>query len=481
MLKMKSLSFQILLCVAFSFAFPVVPETEKKNEEDMQFAEKYLEKYYKLKTEAEPIFKTKNSKPITDKIREMQEFFGLKVTGELDSNTLEVMKQPRCGIPDVGEFRTFPGSPRWTKTDLKYRILNYTPDMEPADVDEAIEKAWNVWSSVTPLKFTRVYEGNADIMISFAAGFHGDFFSFDGVGGTLAHAYAPGEGIGGDAHFDEDEYWTKDLKGFNLFLVAAHEFGHSLGLHHSNVLGSLMYPAYLQTETRNYRLPEDDVDGIQTLYGPPISTELPASTPPTETPTETSTTGICDPHVTFDAITTLRGEIMFFKDRYIWRKSPYFPGIEHDLISSFWPALPSGFQAAYEIDKKDQVFLFKGNQYWVVSGYSVHPGFPRNIHTLGFPRYVKKIDAAVYDENTKKTYFFVGDKYWSYDEVTKSMEKGYPRRISVDFPRIGNKVDAAFQEKGHFYFFDGSKQYEIDTKSKKVIREMKSNSWFDCK
>uniref|UniRef100_A0A452GJT4 Peptidase metallopeptidase domain-containing protein n=1 Tax=Gopherus agassizii TaxID=38772 RepID=A0A452GJT4_9SAUR len=206
-------------------------------------------------------------KPITDKIREMQEFFGLKVTGELDSNTLEVMMQPRCGIPDVGQFRTFPGSPRWTKTDLKYRILNYTPDMEPADVDEAIEKAWNVWSSVTPLKFTRVYEGDADIMISFAAGFHGDFFSFDGVGGTLAHAYAPGEGIGGDAHFDEDEYWTKDLKGFNLFLVAAHEFGHSLGLHHSNVLGSLMYPAYLQREIRNYRLPQDDVEGIQTLYG----------------------------------------------------------------------------------------------------------------------------------------------------------------------------------------------------------------------
>lgn len=40
--------------------------------------------------------------------------------------------------------------------------------MKREDVDYAIQKAFQVWSDVTPLKFRRINAGEADIVILFA-------------------------------------------------------------------------------------------------------------------------------------------------------------------------------------------------------------------------------------------------------------------------------------------------------------------------
>lgn len=83
--------------------------------------QKYLENFYDFKEEKNSLFKAKNLNRMADKIREMQSFFGLEVTGELNHKTLDMMKQPRCGIPDVRSYSTFPQSPRWKKEDVTYR------------------------------------------------------------------------------------------------------------------------------------------------------------------------------------------------------------------------------------------------------------------------------------------------------------------------------------------------------------------------
>lgn len=50
---------------------------------------------------------------------------------------------------------------------LPCRVLNYSPDMESSLIDDAFARAFKVWSDVTPLTFTRLFDGTADIMISF--------------------------------------------------------------------------------------------------------------------------------------------------------------------------------------------------------------------------------------------------------------------------------------------------------------------------
>lgn len=49
--------------------------------------------------------------------------------------------------------------------------------------------------------------------------------------------------------------------------MAAHEFGHSLGLSHSNVPGALMFPTYSFRDPARFSLSTDDIRGIQSLYG----------------------------------------------------------------------------------------------------------------------------------------------------------------------------------------------------------------------
>lgn len=52
----------------------------------------------------------------------------------------------------------------------------------------------------------------------------------------------------------------------DLFMVAAHEFGHSLGLGHSSDIHALMAPFYVGYDP-GFSLGYDDLHGIQSIYG----------------------------------------------------------------------------------------------------------------------------------------------------------------------------------------------------------------------
>ncbi|KAM6097715.1 LOW QUALITY PROTEIN: stromelysin-1-like [Theristicus caerulescens] len=395
-MRIRNLPFLLLLDPALSCAFPT--DTRQKKKGSMQLIQKYLENYCGVKKDGES-FIWKSNSPMTQKIKERQEFFGLEVMGKLDSGTLDLLQKRRCGFPDVAGFSTFAGEPKWAK-----QVLTYSSN-------------------------------------------HDDFIPFDGPGGSITRAYLPGKEFGGDAHFNEDETWTKSTEGMNLCYVAAHEFGHSLELFHSKNPKALMYPVYRKFDPSVFPLHQDDINGIQYLYGPSSNThndqrESTEIKDPTESK-DPALPNTCGPSLTFDAVTTFHGEIVFFKEKIFWRKHPAVRTADFNLIPSFWPRLPPGVDAAYDNPEKDETVIFKGNEFWAVRGDTILPGYQK-VYALGFSKDVTKIDAAFYNGNEGKTYYSIEDKFWSYDKRSQYMDRE-PILIRDEFPGINGKIDAVFQ------------------------------------
>ncbi|XP_037632446.1 matrix metallopeptidase 30 [Sebastes umbrosus] len=492
--KMSLAGFWIVLlgCSALCHSAPTVAPTVSPEEENL--AQGYLSQFYADVGVTNTSVRRMATSFSLD-LQAMQAFFGLEVTGVLNNETVEVMKAPRCGVSDISRYGHFAGRPKWEKRLITYRITQYTPDLTQSHVDATIAQAFKLYSDVIPLDFKKISSGAADIMILFKGGYHGDFYPFDGAGGVLAHANSPGRGQGGDTHFDDDETWTLTQRGVNLMLVAAHEFGHALGLDHSRDRRALMYPTYQYVNTNGYRLPDDDRRGVQALYGSrtPVPTTKPKPPPrpdpapepeePTEDPNPDPLPNPgneqCSRDLVFDAATSIRGELYFFKNGYYWRKSAR--GIRLTKVSRKWSRINS-VDAAFEVPSKDVVVLFEGRQYWGIRAYAktIMSGYPKSLTSLGLPSSVNKVDAAVYVATTGKTLIFVNNQYWSYDERRNQMDVGYPRYITQDFPGIGSRVDAAFENYGYLYFSDGPRQSEYYLAYRRVMRVLLNYGWLNC-
>ncbi|CAL9684292.1 unnamed protein product [Knipowitschia caucasica] len=252
-----------------------------------------------------------------------------------------------------------------------------------------------------------------------------------------------------------------------------------------------MFPTHQYVNTNGYRLPDEDVRGVQALYGrrtagpKPKPPPAPAPQPnpeETEDPNPLPNPGAdqCSPSLVFDAVTSIRGDFYFFKNGYYWLKSGA-ADVRLERVPSKWGPI-NQVDAAYEVPSKDTFFIIDGRQYWGI-GYqsrNMIPGYPKPLTNLGLPAGLSKVDAAVHVTITKKTLFFANNQYWSYDEVKNQMDPGYPQYITQGLPGIDSKVDAVFEYYGYLYFSNGPRQSEYYLPLKKVNRVMMNYNWLDC-
>lgn len=160
------------------------------------------------------------------------------------------------------------------------------PGPDPSDEIAILMGVFSTWASVCNLTAFMVPDGGVPGGAPEAIGGHLGDIRIGVIGGfssasVLAHAYLPGtEGLygpggtlTGDVHVNEAKDWVDDPfddddgMEYDLFTVLLHEVGHALGLGHSDVPGAVMAPTY---EGGKRDLTEDDIEGIQTLYGMPV-------------------------------------------------------------------------------------------------------------------------------------------------------------------------------------------------------------------
>ncbi|KAL7668014.1 hypothetical protein ACOME3_008732 [Neoechinorhynchus agilis] len=171
-----------------------------------------------------------------------------------------ITHRPRCGNPDfdVSRRRTKRSNVlndkptnnhyRWNKPTLYWSAQDTAVGLlNKHQVRGQIRLAVDDWRQFLPIELHEVppeYE-HADIRITFEVANHGDGYNFDGPGGIVGHAFAPTDGR---VHLDADEMFTDSYDHsegqFNLRLVVSHEIGHALGLAHSLVPESIMFPFY---------------------------------------------------------------------------------------------------------------------------------------------------------------------------------------------------------------------------------------------
>ncbi|OIV94532.1 hypothetical protein TanjilG_25594 [Lupinus angustifolius] len=277
----------------YSYLNPYPPPPPSVEIIGLAVAKQYLHDFGYMTNSSYPFSDILDTETISA-INTYQKFFMLEVTGQLDTQTLNQMFLPRCVVPDINLVYdlnsetsvSWPQGIRWFPNGTSTNRLTYgfLPESNiPLDFQMVFIDAFNRWSeaiaelNLAKLSFTETNYNTSDIKIGF---YFLDNTVENVVAGTIMRyedgSYnGNGNKVVGDIRLDASKYWI--LPGFNgmwswldgefdLGTVAMHQIGHILGLSHSSIAKSVMYPSILTTNEIKVELTADDKNNILNVY-----------------------------------------------------------------------------------------------------------------------------------------------------------------------------------------------------------------------
>lgn len=164
----------------------------------------------------------------------------------------------------------------WPATPVAYYVNPANGDVSASAAEAAVEAGASVWEKQTSANFRFAYAGRVNDTTIGYDNRNVVVFKNSSSGNAIATTYywtSGGKLVDADIIFwDGGWHFFTGTSGCSsgayIEDIAAHEFGHALGLLHSSVSGSTMYPSYSGCSQALRTLASDDIAGVEALYPP---------------------------------------------------------------------------------------------------------------------------------------------------------------------------------------------------------------------
>ncbi|XP_018405251.1 PREDICTED: matrix metalloproteinase-24-like [Cyphomyrmex costatus] len=277
----------------------------------------YLQRYGYLNEADVTTHTSIEDEKIKEVIALFQEYYQIPGNGILNDNTLDQIRKPRCGLPDMPHQEQNTATVKWKKTHLTWNF-----HLADANTLKLATYAFSIWAANTSLTFERKTL-NPDILISYRGGIH-------------------------------------------TYIDSRRKETICSGLSHNSRVDSLMFP-YATDKSVTLRI--EDILAIQRLYGKNPN-EVPSKrSPPVTTDTrKTSTQDLCDlPYV--DNVLVLKYHIFVTYRRSIWMIAINdYPSLQ---LKNGWPKTYSDLNFPAEMRVNAALVTNRGQTYVIFDGDSV--------------------------------------------------------------------------------------------------------------